>query len=400
MDSVTKTCKQYKEGLITRKKLKNRFMLWLTDKEMIENIKQLCAMSIEMENLVRSITGEWFLLAMNRMPEFVKENDRDISIIIDKCVECNYVDQLEYICQNRLFDESDLKFVEKCITLNRIQMAKMLYKYFDFSEWAIYYMTDEMFAAVHHSEQRLNNVAKELSGSAVEATLDKLVKRGVNPRLILKYMVSSPNPREDFVIKHSEHVTKKIVELYAENDEFVFFFEYDRTRCTKFIGKIAVINGNWKLALLCPISSNLFGRISRDYRLVALAVKYDIPVEYDMLRAACKIGYASLVEDLIRNGHDVNNLDPNEIDSYSEQVQIIIACESECPAKRAKMFVEYTKVEKHDGASCSICMDEDPCRRCSVCKCEFHEKCIRRWLSETNSCPHCREDIASHSENS
>ena len=49
-----------------------------------------------------------------------------------------------------------------------------------------------------------------------------------------------------------------------------------------------------------------------------------------------------------------------------------------------------------DKAECSICMDEVPLgHQVTVLPCShwFHHQCVRAWLAEHDTCPHCRQGI-------
>ena len=62
------------------------------------------------------------------------------------------------------------------------------------------------------------------------------------------------------------------------------------------------------------------------------------------------------------------------------------------PTKR----VEKSMLDDQGKAECSICMDEvglDDSVTTLPCKHWFHPDCIKAWLNEHDTCPHCREGI-------
>jgi uncharacterized membrane protein YgcG len=57
--------------------------------------------------------------------------------------------------------------------------------------------------------------------------------------------------------------------------------------------------------------------------------------------------------------------------------------------------------ERTGKAECSICMDETPVGTTVTtlpCKHWFHHDCIEAWLSEHDTCPHCRQGITARDD--
>lgn len=48
----------------------------------------------------------------------------------------------------------------------------------------------------------------------------------------------------------------------------------------------------------------------------------------------------------------------------------------------------------HDGEFCPIC-DENVCDTKTICKHDFCNTCLKKWIEKNNSCPMCRKNLAS-----
>jgi hypothetical protein len=74
----------------------------------------------------------------------------------------------------------------------------------------------------------------------------------------------------------------------------------------------------------------------------------------------------------------------------------------EAIASLERRAIDKSDLDERSGkAECSICMDETPLGTTVTalpCKHWFHHACIEAWLSEHDTCPHCRQGITARDD--